>query len=55
MEYNICIAVVALTVAAIGPGRFALDRPFRWGDGGWRAAGVALLLGGLGSAAALLI
>ncbi|MFI9273281.1 DoxX family protein [Kitasatospora sp. NPDC052896] len=55
VEYNVCIAVVALAVTAIGPGRLALDRPFRWGTGGWRAATVALVLGGLGAAVALSI
>jgi putative oxidoreductase len=49
MEYNICIAAVALGIAAIGPGRLALDRPFRWGSGGWWEAAVALLLGSLGA------
>lgn len=53
MEYNLCIAVVALGIAAIGPGRLALDRPFRWGKGGWREAAFALLLGGLTAALVL--
>ncbi|MFH8338988.1 DoxX family protein [Streptomyces sp. AM6-12] len=53
VEYNICIAVVALAVAAIGPGRLALDRFFRWGNGGWPQGAVALGLGGLGAALAL--
>ncbi|CAL2068320.1 MULTISPECIES: DoxX family protein [Streptomyces] len=53
VEYNIGIAVVALAVAAIGPGRLALDRFFRWGEGGWPQAAVALVLGGLGAALAL--
>ncbi|MFD4977874.1 hypothetical protein [Streptomyces sp. NPDC056817] len=30
-----CIAAVALAVAAIGPGRLAADCFFRWGTGGW--------------------
>ncbi|MEU9115925.1 DoxX family protein [Streptomyces sp. NPDC048483] len=55
MEYNLGIAVVALGIAAIGPGRLALDRPFRWGKGGWREAGVALALGGIGAAIVLSI
>ncbi|WP_328884984.1 DoxX family protein [Streptomyces sp. NBC_00316] len=55
MEYNICIAAVALAIAAIGPGRLALDRPFRWGKGGWPEAAFALLLGGLGAALALIL
>ncbi|MEU7059023.1 DoxX family protein [Streptomyces sp. NPDC046197] len=46
VEYSVCIAVVALAVAAIGPGRLALDRLFRWGTGGWTEAALALGLGG---------
>ncbi|MFF0290431.1 DoxX family protein [Streptomyces sp. NPDC005262] len=53
MEYNLCIAVVALGIAAIGPGRLALDRPFRWGKGGWREAAFALCLGGVAAAIVL--
>ncbi|GGT19316.1 hypothetical protein GCM10010207_18060 [Streptomyces atratus] len=53
VEYNLCIAVVALAIAAIGPGQLALDRPFRWGKGGWREAAVALCLGGIAAAIAL--
>ncbi|MFG2629437.1 DoxX family protein [Streptomyces sp. NPDC048473] len=53
VEYNICIAVVALAITAIGPGRLALDRPFRWGKGGWSEAAFALCLGGIGSAIVL--
>jgi putative oxidoreductase len=53
VEYNVSIAVVALAVAAIGPGRLALDHPFRWGRGGWLAAAFALLLGGVGAAIVL--
>ncbi|MFC8233045.1 DoxX family protein [Streptomyces sp. NPDC056707] len=53
MEYNLCIAVVALGIAAIGPGRLALDRPFRWGKGGWREAAFALFLAGIASAIVL--
>ncbi len=53
MEYNLCIAVVALGIAAIGPGRLALDRPFRWGKGGWREAAFALFLSGIASAIVL--
>ncbi|MCQ4043471.1 DoxX family protein [Streptantibioticus rubrisoli] len=55
LEYNVCIAAVALAIAAIGPGRIALDRPFRWGRGGWRAGAFALVLGGLGSAVVLAV
>ncbi|MFF2204171.1 DoxX family protein [Streptomyces sp. NPDC058145] len=49
VEYSVCIAVVALAVAAIGPGRLAADRLFRWGGGGWKEAAFALGLGGLGA------
>ncbi|MFF8314615.1 DoxX family protein [Streptomyces lydicus] len=54
LEYPLCIAAVALAVAAIGPGRFALDRFFRWRDGGLLCAAVALGAGGLGAAIVLL-
>ncbi|MGW5336625.1 DoxX family protein [Streptomyces bauhiniae] len=53
VEYNVCIAVVALGIAAIGPGRLALDRFFPWGRGGWWPAVVALGLGGIGAAVTL--
>ncbi|MEU6669107.1 DoxX family protein [Streptomyces sp. NPDC046727] len=53
VEYNVAIAVVALAVAAIGPGRLAVDRFFRWGKGGWAEAAVALGLGGIGAAITL--
>ncbi|WP_327688204.1 DoxX family protein [Streptomyces tubercidicus] len=53
MEYPLTVAVVALTVAATGPGRFALDRSFRWGHGGWRSAGFALVAGGVAAAIVL--
>ncbi|MFF0227320.1 DoxX family protein [Streptomyces sp. NPDC004629] len=53
VEYNISIAVVAIAIAAIGPGRLALDRYFPWRDGGWPEAAVALGLGGVGAAVAL--
>jgi putative oxidoreductase len=53
VEYNVSIAVVALAVAAIGPGRLALDRFFRWGSGGWREAAFALGLGGVAAAITL--
>ncbi|MGW2947564.1 DoxX family protein, partial [Streptomyces sp. NPDC001226] len=53
VEYNVCIAVVALAVAATGPGRLALDRFFRWGEGGWAAAAFALGIGGAASAVTL--
>ncbi|MFJ7147577.1 DoxX family protein [Streptomyces sp. NPDC100445] len=53
VEYSVCIAVVALAVAATGPGRLAADRLFRWGDGGWAEAAFALGLGGIAAAIAL--
>lgn len=53
MEYSVCIAVVALAIAAIGPGRLAIDRLFRWGRGGWVEAGFALGLGGIAAAITL--
>ncbi|QLJ05488.1 DoxX family protein [Streptomyces sp. NEAU-sy36] len=53
IEYNIGIAVAALAVAAIGPGRLALDHYLPWGRGGWPHAALALGLGGLGAALAL--
>ncbi|MER6029998.1 DoxX family protein [Streptomyces sp. NPDC001851] len=53
VEYSVCIAVVALAVAAIGPGRLAADRFFRWGGGGWKEAALALGLGGAAAAVTL--
>ncbi|WP_189301384.1 DoxX family protein [Streptomyces cinerochromogenes] len=53
VEYNLSIAAVALAVAAVGPGRLAVDRLFPWGRGGWGAAAVALVLGGAGAALTL--
>lgn len=53
VEYNVCIAVVALALAAVGPGRFAVDRFFRWGRGGWPEAALAAGLGGAGAAVTL--
>lgn len=50
IEYPLSIAVVAVAVAAVGPGRLALDRPFRWRDGGMLPATTALCLGGIGAA-----
>ncbi|GAA3036805.1 DoxX family membrane protein [Streptomyces glomeratus] len=53
VEYSVCIAVAALAVAAIGPGRLSVDRFFPWGRGGWASAAVALGLGGIASAITL--
>lgn len=53
VEYNVCLAVVALGLAAIGPGRLAVDRFFPWGDGGWAEAAFALGLGGIAAAITL--
>ncbi|MFJ8009177.1 DoxX family protein [Streptomyces fagopyri] len=55
LEYNLSIVVVALGVAATGPGKLALHHPFRWGRGGWPEAVLALLLGGIGAAVVLLL
>ncbi|MFB7501320.1 DoxX family protein [Streptomyces sp. NPDC056161] len=53
VEYNVTICVVALALAAVGPGRLALDRFFPWRAGGWPEAALALGLGGVGAAVAL--
>ncbi|GAA3175963.1 DoxX family protein [Streptomyces ramulosus] len=53
VEYNVAIAVVALGIAAIGPGRLAVDHFFRWGRGGWPQAALALGLGGIAAAVTL--
>ncbi|MFG2603436.1 DoxX family protein [Streptomyces sp. NPDC048514] len=53
VEYSVCISVVALALAAIGPGRLAVDRFFPWGTGGWWEGAVALGLGGVGAAITL--
>jgi putative oxidoreductase len=53
MEYPLLITIVALTIAAIGPGRLALDRVFPWRNGGLVAATVALGLGGAAAAIVL--
>lgn len=55
VEYSVCITVVALAIAAIGPGRLALDRFFRWGTGGWGEAAFALGLGGAAAAITLIL
>nr|WP_279634675.1 DoxX family membrane protein [Streptomyces carpinensis] len=53
VEYSVCIAVVALSIATIGPRRLALDRFFRWDAGGWTEGAVALGLGGIAAAVVL--
>jgi putative oxidoreductase len=53
VEYSVGIAVVALAVAAVGPGLLALDRFFPWGTGGWAEAACALGLGGVAAAITL--
>jgi putative oxidoreductase len=53
VEYSVCIAIVALAIAATGPGRLAFDRFFPWGAGGWAQAAFALVLGGIGAAITL--
>ncbi|MGW1882740.1 DoxX family protein [Streptomyces sp. NPDC001970] len=47
--YPMVLAVAALTIAAVGPGRLSLDAPFPWRDGGWLPAAVALGLGVVGA------
>ncbi|MFB7510696.1 DoxX family protein, partial [Streptomyces broussonetiae] len=53
VEYSVCIAISALAIAMIGPGRLAFDRFFPWGAGGWPEAGLALGLGGVAAAITL--
>ncbi|MGW2938913.1 DoxX family protein [Streptomyces sp. NPDC001156] len=53
VEYSVCIAIVALAIALMGPGRLAVDRFFRWGAGGWAAGAFALGLGGIAAAVVL--
>lgn len=55
VEYSVAISVVALALAAIGPGRLSVDRFFPWRSDGWAAAALALGLGGIGAAIALTI
>ena len=55
LEYPLVIAVVAITVAAIGAGRLALDRLFRRRDGGLPEMLFALVLGGVSAAIVLAI
>lgn len=53
VEYSVSITVVALAIAAVGPGGLALDRFFPWGRGGWGEAAFALGLGGAAAAIVL--
>ncbi|MEU6577634.1 DoxX family protein [Streptomyces sp. NPDC046805] len=53
VEYNVVIAIVALSIAFTGPGQLAVDRLFPWGRGGWADGAVALGLGGIASAITL--
>lgn len=57
-EYNLVLIAAAVGVAAIGPGRFSLDRAFGWDDNWWggrwglgvlvaAAIGAAIVLGPL--------
>ncbi|UKY51286.1 DoxX family protein [Streptomyces inhibens] len=48
-EYPMTIAVAALTIAAVGPGRLSLDLRFPWRNGGWLPAAFALVAGGVGA------
>jgi putative oxidoreductase len=55
-EYNLLILTAAAAIAAIGPGRFSLDRAFGWDDnlsGVWWGVG-ALVLGALAAAGTVL-
>ncbi|MGG2461387.1 hypothetical protein ACO0M4_16445 [Streptomyces sp. RGM 3693] len=53
LEYPMIIALVALAVTLIGPGALAVDRFYPWRHGSWRAAALALILGGVGAAIVL--
>ncbi|MGK4578803.1 DoxX family membrane protein [Kitasatospora sp. HPMI-4] len=53
LEYPLCLSLIAIALAGTGPGRLALDRPFRWGQGGWWGMATALGLGGAGAAGVL--
>lgn len=53
MEYPLCLALIAIAVSGVGPGRLALDRPFRWGQGGWWSMATTLAMGGIGAAIVL--
>jgi putative oxidoreductase len=50
LEYPMLIAVVALTLAAVGPGNLSLDRYLPLRRGGLRPAAFALGAGGIGAA-----
>ncbi|SDM93308.1 DoxX family protein [Allokutzneria albata] len=52
-EYPIVVALIAVCVAAIGPGKYSLDRSRPWAAGGTRPALVALVLGVVSAAAVL--
>ncbi len=50
-EFNLALATAAVAVAAIGPGRFSLDRAIHWDDnisGFWWGVGAALIALALG-------
>jgi len=53
LEYPMCIAAAAVAIAAVGPGRLSLDRPFPWYRGSVRTGAFALGAGGLGAAVVL--
>lgn len=44
-EYNFILSVIAVSVAATGPGRYSVDSVFGFADGTIAMAGVALILG----------
>ncbi|MGW7369042.1 DoxX family protein [Streptomyces sp. NPDC054841] len=54
-EYPMALAAVALSIAALGPGRLSLDLRFPWRDGGWRPAAFALIVGGVSAGIVLLL
>ncbi|MGX1133033.1 putative oxidoreductase [Streptomyces glaucescens] len=48
-------AVAALAIAAVGPGRLAIDAFFPWRNGGWVPFLIALVLGVLGGVLVLVL
>jgi putative oxidoreductase len=52
-EYVMVLAVAALSLGALGPGRWSVDHALGWDTGGWWGAAVAAVVG-LGGGLALL-
>jgi putative oxidoreductase len=52
-EYVMVLAVAALALAALGPGRWSLDHLAGWDTGGWTGLAIAVVAG-IGGGAALL-